>query len=47
MYDIKVESRAFEGKSKVQQQMLVVRGLGDDVGKWHGFTMTTEVPKGP
>lgn len=35
------------GKSKVQQQMLVMRGLQEEVSQWHGFTMMTEVPDKP
>lgn len=36
---------ACRGKNKVQQQMLVMKGLGDEVSKWHGFTMTTTAPE--
>jgi len=47
MYEIRVLSDAFRGKSKVQQQMLVMRGLQEEVSQWHGFTMMTEVPDKP
>jgi BolA-like protein 3 len=45
MYTIEVRSAAFEGQSTVKQHQLVAKALGDEVKKWHGFSLVTSTPK--
>ncbi|GAQ85888.1 hypothetical protein KFL_002590160 [Klebsormidium nitens] len=45
MYEIVVESNAFQGKNTLQQHRMVNSALAGDVEKWHGFTLRTLAPK--
>lgn len=46
MYTIEVVSAAFAGLRTVQQHVRVSRALGDEVSKWHGFTLVTSADAG-
>ena len=45
MYSIEVESPQFAGLSVVKQHKLVKDVIKEDVARWHGFVLKTQVPK--
>ena len=45
MFDIKVESAEFEGKTKVEQHKLVSKILDEELKGVHGYTLKTTTPK--
>lgn len=44
MYTIEVRASSFAGVSTVKQHQLVAKALGEEVKKWHGFSLTTCAP---
>ena len=44
MYDIKVESPLFEGKSRVQQHQMVQKVISEELKTIHGLNLKTLIP---
>ena len=42
MYNIKIESPLFNGKSKVEQHKMVTSVLGKEMEQIHGFNLKTK-----
>ena len=45
MYDIKVESPMFQGKTLVAQHKMVKSAIAEEIKTIHGLTVTTKVTK--
>ena len=47
-YSVEVVSRAFEGKTRIQQHQMVYKALGDTVGTTvHALALHTSTPDSP
>ena len=44
MFDIDIKSNEFKGLSKLKQQKLVYKILKEEMSKWHGVHLKTNVP---
>eukprot|EP00232_Nephroselmis_pyriformis_P009768 CAMPEP_0182891854 /NCGR_PEP_ID=MMETSP0034_2-20130328/23513_1 /TAXON_ID=156128 /ORGANISM="Nephroselmis pyriformis, Strain CCMP717" /LENGTH=114 /DNA_ID=CAMNT_0025025489 /DNA_START=205 /DNA_END=547 /DNA_ORIENTATION=- len=45
MYDVKITSDQFAGKTIIKQHKMVTEVLQEDIPQWHGFVLKTKAPK--